>query len=85
MWRGILSAALLALLVSVLRQTSKARQTPHTGNQQDARTDKHSEICLGNGRLAYEVEGKRYALPFEVIDNQVSQRETSSLGKPPTS
>jgi Astacin (Peptidase family M12A) len=81
MWRGILSAALIALLVFVLHPTSKAQQDPHTGNQQDAPSDKYSEICLGNDRFTYEVEGKRYALPFEVIDNQVVTEGDIVIGK----
>jgi hypothetical protein len=71
MWRGIFLAALIAFAVYVLRDLSSAAHNPPTDDQQDARPDKYGEICLRDTRFTYEVDGKPYALPFEVIDNQV--------------
>src|SRR5476649_1454885 len=43
---------------------SQATGSQATGSQEEV------EICRGNDSSTYEVDGKRYSLPFEVIDDQ---------------
>jgi hypothetical protein len=73
MWRSILFAALIAAFVYVLYQLPMAAQRSgaRTEAPQSAHPDKESAVCNGNNSFTYEVEGKRYALPFEVIDGHV--------------
>jgi hypothetical protein len=79
MWRGIKLVALIALVVlgllylPIARQgaPSEAQQNSHPEAQQNAHADKESEFCPGSKSFVYEVEGKRYALPLEVIDDHL--------------
>jgi Astacin (Peptidase family M12A) len=71
-WRSILFVALIALFVYVVYQLPMAQRSgAQTETQQSAQPDKESAICNGNSSFTYEVEGKRYALPFELIDGHV--------------
>jgi hypothetical protein len=72
MWRSILFAALIAAFVYVVYQLPMAQRSgAQTDAQQSADTDKERAICNGNNSFTYEVEGRRYALPFEAIDGHV--------------
>jgi hypothetical protein len=62
MWRGILAAVLILAAIIGALQFSKA--------QQDTSSNEEVEICRGKNSFTYEVDGKRYSLPFEVVDNQ---------------
>jgi hypothetical protein len=77
-WRGILAAVLIVCAIIGARQFSTAQQDTHSKAQQDtyskAQQDTSSkeevEICRGKNSFTYEADGKRYSLPFEVIDDQ---------------
>jgi hypothetical protein len=74
MWRGVLAAVLIALaiyfghLISQAQQDTNSQQVAYSNR--DAHSNEESGICLGNDGYMYEIDGKRYALPFEVIDDQ---------------
>jgi hypothetical protein len=70
MRHGIKLVALIALVVFALLYLP-IRQGSRSEAQQNAHADKESEFCPGGKGLVYEVEGKRYALPLEVIDNHL--------------
>jgi len=77
-WRGILAAVLIVCAIFGARQFSKAQQSTDSKAQQNtdskAQQDTHSneevEICRGKNSFTYEADGKRYSLPFEVVDGQ---------------
>jgi hypothetical protein len=85
-WRGILAAVLIVFAIIWARQFSKAQQDTYSKPQQDtsskAQQDTSSkaqqdtsgneevEICRGKNSFTYEADGKRYSLPFEVVDDQ---------------
>ena len=68
MWRSILVAVLIALIIYVGYQISRAQQNPH--DQQTTHGDEGREVCLGTDSSTYEIDGQRYSLPFEVIGDQ---------------
>jgi len=86
MWRGILALVLVIAAIIWAQQFSQARQDingksstdrsrdmsrRNPGSQHTAVPDPQEvEICRGKDSFTYEVDGKRYALPFEVIDDQ---------------
>ncbi len=70
MWRGILAAVLIVCAIIVARQFSKAQQDTYSKAPQDTSSNEEVEICRGKSSFTYEADGKRYALPFEVVDDQ---------------
>jgi hypothetical protein len=85
MWRGILALVLIACAIIWARQFSQARQDMNakaTASREDNNTSSQDtgsvntnsqeelQICRGKDSFTYEVDGKRYSLPFEVIDGQ---------------
>jgi hypothetical protein len=85
MWRGVLALVLIVGAIIWARQFSQARpeidskqatdSRQDSNNRQDANsrlTNSNEEvaICRGTDSFTYEVDGKRYSLPFEVIDDQ---------------
>jgi hypothetical protein len=70
MWRGILAAVLIVCAIIVARQFSKARQDTYSEAQQATSSNEEAEICRGKNVFTYEADGKRYSLPFEVVDDQ---------------
>ena len=70
MWRGILVAVLIVGAIIGARQFSKAQQDAYSKAQQDTSSNEEVEICRGKNSFTYEANGKRYALPFEVVDDQ---------------
>ena len=77
MWRSILVAVLIALTIYVGYQVSRAQQTARSDQQiahgdeaQNPHGDGEKEVCLGADSYTYEIDGKRYSLPFEVIGDQ---------------
>jgi Astacin (Peptidase family M12A) len=84
MWRGVLALVLIVGAIIWARQFSQAR--PEINSNQDSNSrqatisqdtisqhtgsNEEVEICRGNDSFTYELDGKRYALPFEVIDDQ---------------
>jgi astacin (peptidase family M12A) len=69
-WRGILAAVLIVCAIIGARQFSKAQQGTDSKPQQDTSSNEEVEICRGKNSFTYEVDGKRYSLPFEVVDDQ---------------
>jgi hypothetical protein len=78
LWRGILVAVLIVGAIIWARQFSNAQQDTYSKAQQDisskaqqdASGNEEVEICRGKNSFTYEADGKRYALPFEVVDDQ---------------
>ena len=70
MWRGILAAVLIVGAIIGARQCSKAQQDTRSNEQLEASSNEDVEICRGKDSFTYEIDGKRYSLPFEVIDDQ---------------
>jgi hypothetical protein len=70
MWRGILAAVLIVGAIIGARQFSKAQQDADSKIQQDTSGKEEVEICRGKNSFTYEADGKRYSLPFEVVDDQ---------------
>jgi hypothetical protein len=79
MWRGILALVLIVCAIVLARQFSQAKQdingnqatsSNQDTNNQDASSIEEIEICRGKDSFTYEIDGKRYALPFEVIGDQ---------------
>ena len=70
MWRGILAAVLIVGAIIGARQFSKAQQDPDSKAQLDTSSNEEVEICRGKNSYTYEIDGKRYSLPFEVVDDQ---------------
>jgi hypothetical protein len=70
MWRGILAAVLIVAAIIGARQFSKAQQDTSGKAQQDPSSNEEVEICRGKDSFTYEADGKRYSLPFEVVDDQ---------------
>jgi Astacin (Peptidase family M12A) len=70
MWRGILAAVLIVGALIGARQCSKAQQDTRGNEQAEASSNEEAEICRGKDSFTYEIDGKRYSLPFEVIDDQ---------------
>jgi hypothetical protein len=66
MLRGLLLVVSIALLAFGLYQFFD----PYHFTADKERDNKEREICLGKDSFPYQVEGKRYALPFEVIGDQ---------------
>jgi Astacin (Peptidase family M12A) len=75
-WRGILAAVLIVCAIIGARQFSKAQQDTqaqqgtYSKAQQDTSSNEEVEICRGKNSVTYEADGKRYSLPFEVVDDQ---------------
>src|SRR6266576_3762071 len=69
-WRGILAAVLIVCAIFGARQFSKAQQSTDSKAQQDTSGNEEVEICRGKNSFTYEADGKRYSLPFEVVDGQ---------------
>src|SRR6266576_6630568 len=76
-WRGILAAVLIVCAIFGARQFSKAQQGTDSKAQgtlskaqQDTSGNEEVEICRGKNSFTYEADGKRYSLPFEVVDGQ---------------
>ena len=88
-WRGILAAVLIVCAIIGARQFSKAQQdTPskaqqdtYSKAQQDTSSTEEVEICRGKDSFTYEADGKRYSLPFEVIDDQAVVEGDIVLGQ----
>jgi len=78
MLRGILAAILMGLAIYFGLQVSKAQQNTHSDN---THSDEEREICLGQNSYTYEIEGKRYSLPFQVIDDQAVVEGDIVLGQ----
>jgi hypothetical protein len=78
LWRGILVAVLIVGAIIWARQfsnaqqdtSSKAQQDTYSKAQQDTSSNEEVEICRGKDSFTYETDGKRYALPFEVVGDQ---------------
>jgi hypothetical protein len=78
MWRLILAAILVVGAIIVLRQISgaqqdtagKVQQDSSSKAPQDTSSNEEVEICRGTNSYTYQIDGKRYALPFEVIGDQ---------------
>jgi hypothetical protein len=76
MWRSIMvvilifGAVLLARRISGAPPITYSAAEPNTF-QQNTSSDDEVKICRGNDSSTYEVDGKRYSLPFEVVDDQV--------------
>jgi hypothetical protein len=89
MWRGILAAVLILAAIFFARQistaqpdtSSKAQQDTSSKAQQDTSSNEEVEICRGNNSFTYEADGKRYALPFEVVDDQAVVEGDIVLGQ----
>jgi astacin (peptidase family M12A) len=81
MWRGILAAVLIVCAIIVARQFSKAQQDTSIKAQQDTSSNEEIEICRGKNSFTYEADGKRYALPFEVVDDQAVVEGDIVLGQ----
>jgi hypothetical protein len=73
MWRGIMAAVLIGSAIYVGHQFTKAQPNTHS--------DEEREICLGQNSYTYELDGKRYALPFEVIGDQAVVEGDIILGQ----
>jgi hypothetical protein len=70
MWRGILAAVLIVCAIIGARQFSNAQQDTSGKAQQDTSSNEEVEICRGKNSSTYEADGKRYSLPFDVVDDQ---------------
>jgi hypothetical protein len=70
LWRGILVAVLIVGAIIWARQFSKAQQDTDSKAQHDTSSNEEVEICRGKNSFTYEADGKRYSLPFEVVDDQ---------------
>ena len=70
MWRGILVAVLIVGAIIGARQFSKAQQDAYSKAEHDTSSNEEVEICRGKNSFTYEADGKRYSLPFEVVDDQ---------------
>jgi hypothetical protein len=79
MWRGVLVAVLIVFAIIGARQCSKAQQDTYSKAPQQDTSSKapqetsskeEVEICRGKDSFTYEADGKRYSLPFEVVDDQ---------------
>jgi Astacin (Peptidase family M12A) len=70
MWRGILAAVLIVCTIIVARQFAKAHPDPKSSEQHDTTSNEEVEICRGKNSFTYEIDGKRYSLPFEMMDDQ---------------
>jgi hypothetical protein len=75
MWRSVLIVILIIGAVLFARQISGA--PPITYNaaqsktpQRNTSSDDEVEICRGKDSPTYEIDGKRYSLPLDVIDGQ---------------
>jgi hypothetical protein len=73
MWRGTLAAVLIGLAIYVGYQFLRAQPKPDSAEER--------EICLGQNSYTYELDGKRYALPFDVIDDQAVVEGDIILGQ----
>jgi hypothetical protein len=80
MWRAVLAAVLIVCAVIVARQFSNAPPDPN-GNAAVANGNEEAEICRGKGSFTYKIDGERYALPFEVIDDQAVVERDIVLGQ----
>jgi hypothetical protein len=80
MWRGVLAAVLIVCAIVIARQFSKAQPDPN-GNEAVANSNEEVEICRGKNSFTYEIDGKRYSLPFEVIDDQAVVEGDIVLGQ----
>jgi len=70
LWRGILVAVLIVGAIIWARQFSNAQQDTDSKAQHDTSSNEEVEICRGKSSFTYEADGKRYSLPFEVVDDQ---------------
>jgi hypothetical protein len=74
MWRSVLVIVLIVGAVLLARQISGAAPVAYTAAQPTAqpKTSRNDEadICRGRDSSTYEVDGKQYSLPFDVIDGQ---------------
>src|SRR5712672_4371163 len=88
-WRGILAAVLIVCAIFGARQFSKAQQGTDSKAQQgtlskaqqDTSGNEEVEICRGKNSFTYEADGKRYSLPFEVVDDQAVVEGDIVLGQ----
>jgi hypothetical protein len=39
--------------------------------QQEGYTNEESNLCAGKRSYSYEIDGERYSVPYDVIDDQV--------------
>jgi hypothetical protein len=81
MWRGILAAVLILAAIFGARQLSTAQQDTSIKAQLDTSSNEEIEICRGKNIFTYEADGKRYALPFEVVDDQAVVEGDIVLGQ----
>jgi hypothetical protein len=85
MWRGVLAAVLIVCAIVIARQFSKAQPDPSgneaVANSNEANSNEEVEICRGKNSFTYEIDGKRYSLPFEVIDDQAVVEGDIVLGR----
>ena len=80
MWRGVLVAVLIVCAIAIAQRFSKAQPDPY-GNEAVANGNEEVEICRGQNSFTYEIDGKRYSLPFEVIDDQAVVEGDIVLGQ----
>src|SRR5260370_37099690 len=83
MWRGILAAVLILAAIFGARQLSTAQQDTSIKAQLDTSSNEEIEICRGKNIFTYEADGKRYALPFEVVDDHDVVEGGIVLGQEP--
>ena len=85
MWRGVLAAVLIVCAIVIARQFYKAQPDPigneAVANSNEANSNGEVEICRGKNSFTYEIDGKRYSLPFEVIDDQAVVEGDIVLGQ----
>jgi hypothetical protein len=73
MWRGVMVVVLIVCAIVVAQRFSKAQPDAY-GNEAVANGNEEVEICRGKNSFTYEIDGKRYSLPFEVIDDELVLR-----------
>jgi hypothetical protein len=75
MWRSVLVVILIIGAVLLARQITGATPIAYTAAQpntsrQSISGDDEVQICRGKDSSTYEIDGKRYSLPFDVIAGQ---------------
>ena len=75
MWRSVLVVILIFGAVLLARQISGATPITYTAaqpntSQQKTSSNDESDICRGRDSSTYELDGKQYSLPVDVIDDQ---------------
>jgi hypothetical protein len=75
MWRSVLVVILIVGAVLLARQISGAAPITYTAaqpntSQQKTSSNDEADICRGRDSSTYELDGKQYSLPVDVIDDQ---------------